>query len=213
MSTFYIPCHTVKLTYVQNPKAANSSIIHSLNKLEGWFDTSITKHQRMQNEVRRFKIYRQRHEKEFNDYIKFSFVRDPYTRLCSAFINKVLQPKRVFYGFNSLGITKSTSFLEFCQAIKTRPPNRLEIHIKPQSIILPNDLDYVGKIETIEHDWQQIKERWAKDFQEVEHINKSAVTINPGSLLCDDSIKIINDVYKKDFTRFDYEFKNLRVIS
>ena len=207
MSTFYIPCHTVKLTYVQNPKAANSSIIHSLNKLEGWFDTSITKHQRMQNKVRRFKIYRRKHEKEFNDYIKFSFVRDPYTRLCSAFINKVLQPKKVFYGFTRFGVTKLTSFLEFCQIIKDRSP-KLEIHVKPQSMILPSDLDYVGKIETIKHDWKQIKERWAKDLQEIEHINKSAITIAPESLLCNDSIKIINDVYREDFTRFNYKFKN-----
>jgi len=75
-------------------------------------------------------------------------------------------------------------------------------------MILPSDLDYVGKIETIKHDWKQIKERWAKDLQEIEHINKSAITIAPESLLCDDSIKIINDVYREDFTRFNYKFKN-----
>ena len=54
-----------------------------------------------------------------------------------------------------------------------------------------------------------------KDLQEIEHINKSNIPITrlrlhpTESLLCDESIKIINDVYKKDFTRFDYEFKNI----
>ena len=116
-------------------------------------------------------------------------------------MNKVLSPEEVFLSFKNIGITKSTSFLDFCNIIKQIDPSQLNDHIKPQDLIIPKVIHFFGKIENIKQDWSRLQTKIPDLLNLDAHLNKSSKQDN---FLCKNSIDIINQVYSNDFERFKY---------
>ena len=200
--TFCIPCDQLKLVYVQVPKAANSSIIYCLNKSEDWFDLKTKNHQELQDKIRSRKIcFNRGFYENYKNLLWFTFVRNPYQRILSSYINKVLEHSGEFLPFLSMGINQSTTFLEFCSIIKDFNPELLNDHIKPQCLIVPDCMNFVGKIENIKKDWSKLKSKVSGLTELDIQMNKSKTVDN---LLCKDSINIINQIYSNDFERFNY---------
>jgi len=200
--TFFVPCNQLNLVYIQVPKAANSSIIYCLNKTEKWFDINTKNHQEVQDKIRPNKIkFNSQNYEKYKKYFWFTFVRNPYERITSAYVNKVLMPEEVFLSFKNIGVTKSTSFLDFCNIIKTIDSPQLNDHIKPQDLIIPKAINFFGKIENIKQDWNQLQIKAPNLFNLDVQLNKSNKYKN---FLCKDSVSIINKIYNNDFKRFDY---------
>jgi hypothetical protein len=199
--TYCLPCPKLSLVYIQIPKAANSSIIHTLNKAEKWTDPSITDHQTIQDHVRPFKVpYSESVFLKYKSFTWFTFVRNPYSRIVSSYVNKVLEPKSVFESFSKIGIKKDFSFLDFCRAIEPLCPISCNDHIKPQSVIMPKEkMDFIGKVENIELDWATLSARCPDLPKLTSHLNKSEHVHPYSGFLCEASSKIINDFYSEDF--------------
>lgn len=206
--TFCIPCDQLNLVYVQVPKAANSSIIYCLNKTEQWFNVNTQNHQEVQDKIRPNKIeFNSRNYEKYKKYFWFTFVRNPYERMISSYINKVITPEEVFLSFKNIGITKSTSFLDFCNIIKKINPVRLNDHIKPQSLIIPNDtMDFIGKVENIKTDWGKMMNANKQLLDLTSHLNSSKYDGNRNNILCKKSIEYINDIYSQDFKSYNYQY-------
>jgi dermatan 4-sulfotransferase 1 len=200
--TFCIPCDQLNLVYVQVPKAANSSIIYCLNQKQKWFDINTKNHQEIQDKIRPNKIEFNPHNYEkYKKYFWFTFVRNPYERIISSYVNKVLNPEEVFLSFKNIGITKSTSFLDFCNTIKEIDSTQLNDHIKPQDLIIPKVVHFFGKIENIKQDWIRLQAKIPDLLNLDVQLNKSRKRDN---FLCRNSIDIINQIYSNDFDRFKY---------
>ena len=199
--TYCLPCPKLGLVYVQIPKAANSSIIHTLNKVEKRTDFNIKDHQTIQDHIRPFKVpYSESIFLKYKSFIWFTFVRNPYSRTVSSYVNKVLDPKFVFESFSNIGIKKDFSFLDFCRAIEQLCPISCNDHIKPQSIIIPKEkMGFIGKVENIESDWLTLSSRCPSLPRLTSHLNKSTHTYSYSDFLCKDSTKIINNFYSEDF--------------
>ncbi|MGB0904845.1 MAG: sulfotransferase family protein, partial [Mangrovicoccus sp.] len=100
---------------------------------------------------------------------RFSFVRNPYTRILSAYLDKIVQNDHErarmlpIFGFEQ---TDRPSFLEFLRALEQIPNHRRDIHFVSQADLLMVDLiDYtrLGRMETFDQDFHLIREKLFQD--------------------------------------------------
>lgn len=168
-------------------------------------------------------------QEQFNDYFKFSIIRNPYERAVSIY--KHFQYHRI---------------LSFTKFIKYEFPKLMEnMHyfVKPQSEYLFDEkgtllVDYVGVFENLEKELDSIQIKISHPIADLKHINKSIKTYNIYSrwnlryiirklrekpyLLrglniknktslktmehyTKESLEFVNSFYEKDFTLFHYQ--------
>ena len=93
----------------------------------------------------------------------FSFVRNPFDRLVSAFNNKIVELDVIPGPMQKMGLTKGMTFTSFLECIAATNDDDLDVHLLPQSTILYQNSklipDFIGKLEQMEHDWAELQVR------------------------------------------------------
>ena len=96
-------------------------------------------------------------------HFSFSFVRNPFDRLVSAYNNKILELDDVPGPMQAMGLKHGMAFSAFLECIATTSDADLDVHLLPQSNILCLDgqliPSFIGRLETMESDWQQLQRR------------------------------------------------------
>jgi hypothetical protein len=202
--------------YFRIPKAANSSVILNLHAAIKGGGINIKSKEEM-NDLKKLylnnqpKIHLFEYSKIINDYWKFSVVRNPYNRLLSAYLDKIIgcRPQKMwvtsflkchFYEFISL--EKFIYYLE-CGGIKD------DIHwaLQTEIIFIPIDkIDFIGRVENLKQDMQFItKKIFGKnlDMQNF-RLNKTDSVLKIDGLLTNDLKKRIYKIYEKDFKLLGY---------
>ena len=94
----------------------------------------------------------------YPDHWVFSIMRDPRDRLLSAFCDPNGHSKA-----GSHGVTDSTTWPEFVRLICATPSETLDIHTRPQLLLLSVDgkvrPDFIGRYETLAESWRVIADR------------------------------------------------------
>lgn len=92
---------------------------------------------------------------------KFCFVRNPYTRVLSAYLDKIVRDEPQKAGvLKALGRNEADteiSFPEFLGSLLNTPPQRMDPHWMPQAFHLSLDLldyNFIGRFECFEKDFQ-----------------------------------------------------------
>ena len=90
-------------------------------------------------------------------HFSFSFVRNPFDRLVSAYNNKLIELDQIPGRMQAMGLEHSMPFGDFLSVVAATSDDDLDIHLLPQSSILclkgqliPN---FVGHLETMGQDW------------------------------------------------------------
>jgi hypothetical protein len=157
-------------------------------------------------------------QQEFSSSYKFSFVRNPWARLVSEYRYRNFLSHR--------------SFKDFVMK-KLPPPNRDEKyrHIMPQTEMLYDEtgrllVDFVGKFETLQQDFDQVCQQLGFDESILPHVNSSDKKSrelrrifrnllyrngeNELSRYVDfydtETQKFVNDLYRADIENFGYSF-------
>jgi hypothetical protein len=216
--------NTHKFIYLHVPKTAGTSIATLLSPLTALFDLEIgatdfgekiqgAYHEKFQ--VAKHSTLNDIHnvmdENLFKSYFKFSFVRNPFDRVFSAynFFRVWASPDR---NFNNL----IRSFDSFSQFINS---NCLTDVLVPDNILFPQThwlcsesngiaMDFIGKVEEMAEGLEIISDK----IKVKELINKQQLQILNGSILELERIllnsktieKIIN-IYEFDFKQFKYD--------
>ena len=156
------------------------------------------------------------HEVLFSDrFFRFSFVRNPYTRTLSAYIDKIQRPEKLAGSISrALGVMPGSSidmsYEEFLSFVLETPALKQDKHWRPQNQMLLHgllDFHFIGRFETFAADWQQVIERTPPQ------LGKHSQVFNPHATNADDKLrryyngrttsKLIK-AYKDDFDIYGY---------
>ncbi|MFA6618913.1 MAG: sulfotransferase family 2 domain-containing protein [Candidatus Neomarinimicrobiota bacterium] len=197
----------VKALFVHIPKTAGISLYKSIDhpkiKIKGHF---------IQNPFHLFlKNYLRLHPKD--QFKIFSFVRNPWDRLVSAFfylekggrnLCDILDQKRYLSKFNG-------DFESFVKEGIIEGKVMKQLHLIPQYKWICDDddtilADYIGYFESLNDDLKKISKELSIPFKALEHKNNSSH--KPYYTLYDqEMIDIVAKAYEKDIKLFNYSFK------
>lgn len=134
-----------------------------------------------------------------DEFFKFAFVRNPYERALSHYFYLAVDRLEPRYK-----ITYS-SFYDFARKIDIKCR-----YSQPQADCLLDEkgklcVDFVGKFENLQEDFNFICDKISAPRQKLPHINKT--NHKHYSQYCDDrTLELIQKMYAKDFEYFDYEY-------
>lgn len=172
---------------------------------------------------------------QYPDYYKFSFVRNPWSRIVSCYKSKiedaVIGKRARIHSFYK-NLSPDMSFLEFCRWLQTAEgkDDVADRHWISQYCFLQNKdgkliVDFVGKYERLDEDWKYVCEKVGlphqplaqKGFISAEESNKNPEEIEENSVTVrsndyrrffnEESHQIITERYKEDIKLFGYEFE------
>ena len=134
----------------------------------------------------------------FRKYFKFAFVRNPETRFISAWKDKVM--KQNYFNFEDTKHEEMKDFDQFLSWVEQLNIDRCDEHLRSQnSLIDLNHIDFIGRFEHFNHDFQQLTDRIGLKDQSAKHLNKSPK--QELSLTHTQRLRIYK-IYEKDFQIF-----------
>jgi hypothetical protein len=149
---------------------------------------------------------------KYASYFSFSFVRNPWDRLVSAyFYLKEGGSSKTDRRYRDNILNKFEDFNSFVESWITKDSIQNIMHLRPQKdylTIFGNDVkvNYVGKFETLEEDFKKIANRIGVDV-ELPRINvNQSRDEDYRQYYNENSIEVVSRVYKKDIEMFGYKF-------
>lgn len=139
-------------------------------------------------------------EKELSEYFKFSFVRNPWDRMVSNWKMFTTQPFRIkqLESMTADNLDRFEDFVHFATHTKNH-------HWQPQSLFLPEELDFVGKVERFEDDFNLLLNKIGEPPVKQRHDNKT-VRKNYQEYYTPSLVDIVGELYEDDVKTFGYSF-------
>lgn len=221
----YVP--ELRVLFVHIPKAGGTTVERGLQAAQ-------PAGRRRQFYGHTFLSSYQRELKDFDEYFSFTVVRNPFTRMVSAwnYMRKNAhqsgyKPYWEILERNGCGIGNSSDFTRFCCAVQTtfqREPERVKnlLFLQPQTRLLrlPGteegvDVDFVCKLETLTKDLRRMmvcaerSQSYPGLRQRLirasgKHLNRSSHAL-PKTYYDAETIEIVRALYSDDFAAFGYD--------
>ncbi len=209
--------HDHRYLFVRVPKCANTTILSTLGLLERGHDAADLA---AMDEGERQKVLRKRNmklefvrpseldgataKKVLAEYRKCIFVRNPFTRLASAYLHKVRSGDYA----DHRGLSADMSFASFCDYLADGGLHD-NIHWFPQTSICPlspAELDFVGRFENLADDLQALTRLIygvSADAVTTKHRPTHAAD-HVRALYTEREMRLVAELYADDFSGFDY---------
>lgn len=146
----------------------------------------------------------------YTDYIKISFVRNPWDRIVSVWSDMTKKRTHPIYK-DYYGCYQGMPFNEFVELIVSIPEDNMDLHILPQyDSLFYNDVqipDFIGRFENLKSDWKEVqtKLKHTLDLPDLEVWHKTD-HLDYRSVYDDISKQLIENRYRKDIETFKYKF-------
>ena len=147
--------------------------------------------------------------KKYDDYFVFTFVRNPYDRLVSAYTYLTGETcTQRDKEFNRRVLSQYGDFKDFVLNGLETPEAQKKWHLRPQHYYTvdfegKNIVDFIGKVEHIDTDFAEVAKRLDKDIQLV-HQNKSSRESNYASYYDEETRLKAAEFYAADFSLYNY---------
>lgn len=201
----YIVCDERKVVYIVNSKVACSSI------KAAFIDPTTPDDHNIHYIAAQKGLYKFHLTEEQTHYFKFSFVRNPFSRLVSCYESKYhIDPvkynredlKKYLFGY----MAEDEGFEVFVRKVCALPPRLMDHHFRTQYDLLYDSngvcrCDYIGQFESLEEDFAPIKERFG--LYPLPHLNRSQ-EVNWRHYYTSETMRLVIKTYKKDFDTFGY---------
>lgn len=164
----YILFQRLPLIYARVPKVANSSVKAALTRLleqppeEGYRTTADAMWRKgTHGETTMVDALAARQRR--GSHFIFSFVRNPFDRLVSAYNNKLVENDHLSTAMQRMGLERHMPFERFLQVVADTADADLDVHLLPQSAILCLDgvpvPGFIGRMEAMNDHWQVLRKR------------------------------------------------------
>jgi len=205
---------TYKYIYFETPKVGCSTIKRTLHKLEVDNVSDIPEDVHDKNSsplLSPLELEKNFTEYLNDDYFKFTFVRNPYTRILSCYLDKIVgRSKIVFLPKIGFDPNAELSFKEFLLAVKKQSYAEMDSHWTPQSVLLAADsisLDFIGRQENFDNDLQKalaIINKTKSNTIENEALHAVGANKKLQEYITDDIANLIQEIYTDDFLLYGY---------
>ena len=202
------------------PKNANSTLIgRGLDKKSKYLQVFLARSYISNNELitqRQYDILLEE-KKEYKQYFKYAIVRNPYDRLVSCWKNKTSKKhaeknKDIFTKTKSSGITFKKfvhMFDEGCFRYKQKninsEGNSYDRHLLPQVDFIIDDIDYIGKVENLQKDFEIICDIVGMNSFTLPHVNLTKHK-HYREYYDKETRQIVEKIYSRDIDLFKYRF-------
>ncbi|WP_170559077.1 sulfotransferase family 2 domain-containing protein [Ruegeria atlantica] len=198
--------HTLKTVFVHIPKTGGSTISTILRRPNL---RSLTKHEPCQTINKHASIFVHLDElgPEAKNYFKFSFVRNPWDRLVSAYHYIIARRKELEL------VANHSTFESFLHSFVEEPSQYLSIpYFTPQSDFLINEdgempIDFLGRFETFEKDLSIVLREVGSKRRFFKHRKKSRRQ-DYREYYSTESSKAVGAIYISDIQNFGYDFND-----
>jgi len=224
-ATFIYSCNiSLKFRYVfvEVPKVACSSIKLTLQRAE-LDDPAFQREDFEDLHLRRFspllrpdQVGNLRRVLEAPDFVRFCFVRNPFTRLLSAYLDKIAgnRPQKRWVlrqlGRYTAALDAPVTFTEFVDAVAAQPDPLKDSHWAVQwQHTLQGRITYdaIGRYETFEEDFRAVLDRIGIDHGRY-HATERRHATGAGQKLTDyydaRCVEQVRRIYREDFAGFSY---------
>ena len=209
-----------KFIYISVPKVATRSILTALHREEKVdFNTK-------EISLPLFKILR---DNQYSNYFKFTFIRNPWSRIVSTYLDKIKNPDQKMKQAILLHYSKLTpgmSFQDFVLFL-SKGVGKFDLtsdrHWLSQYKFITDKkgkflVDFIGKIENLEFDWSKVCKKIGLPEIKLPYLNsrfgwkvdkKKLESFDPfyyREYYTDKTRELIRARYQKDIELFDYEF-------
>jgi len=154
---------------------------------------------------------------EGNDFLKFCFVRNPYARFLSCYLDKIINPtnfRKIVLkkmGLDENNLDYNISFDEFISVVEQQNPLEMDYHWRPQTLLTCQNkinYDFIGRMETFSEDFDKIGNKLSPQFDkyytsEVRH--RTDANKQQEQYYTNDLYARVYSIYKDDFDQFSYE--------
>ncbi|EBA03499.1 hypothetical protein RB2150_02549 [Rhodobacteraceae bacterium HTCC2150] len=138
------------------------------------------------------------------DYYKFAFVRNPLDRIQSGWKDKIVNRAPGGGKYSESLFKRLMDFDFFIDWLLDQDPLTINIHFRRQTLLIPHDVDFVGRMGNFTNDINCIlAELGVKGSYKIPHNNK-AIETNSQLSLSSSTLKKIITYYEPDYSRFDY---------
>lgn len=154
-----------------------------------------------------------------NDYFTFTIVRNPYTRILSAYLDKIQKPARAPKFRPPLGFglpdVEDVTFGDFLRRLREIPLDDINPHFQPQWLILglheAITYDYVGRFENLEDDLQSLLRYIGDDkFNGNNKVSRRPHATHAGEKLRQyygkEEQALVSEIYEDDFKYLGYGY-------
>lgn len=211
----HIVVYKYKFIYLSIPKVACSS-------LKAVFANLLNKNEGDVHDLNKFNFVEIENinDKRFEKYFKFAFVRNPWDRVVSLYLNKISNPlggksishrgEELFYKYRWW--KKSMSFKDFVIAISKTPDIYSELHFKSQHNFIYDKkgnllADFIGRFENLDKDFDHVCRKINIPKVNIPHDN-STTRNHYSTYYNKETKKLIAERYKKDIRLFGYVFED-----
>lgn len=217
----------LNVCYLETPKAGCTTIKAILNHAESLAigNTSLaadiaenpkTAHLRRSMPTRPISELRPSERQYFlssDKVFRFCFVRNPYSRVLSAYLNKIRSGKgKVFEDFQQVAASdkESYTFEEFLRVVESTPTDKRDPHWLNQTRLVRPDIvhyHFVGKMESFSRDIDYVRSRLPRNYvREFDTSPRNAT----GALETwtehynAERADLVVEIYREDFRAFGY---------
>lgn len=153
------------------------------------------------------------------DYFVFTFVRNPYSRILSAYLNKFQhrgkegEGYRKRLGFEVYSVVGDIPFLDFLKRLRDYAPDDLNVHFAPQWYLLGLNkamkYDFIGRLENMTTDLPYLLTQLSKD-QRVKTLHQAPHATNASNKLQqyygEEEQALVAEIYADDFQYLGYGY-------
>ncbi len=149
---------------------------------------------------------------DYRKYFKFAFVRNPWARLVSAYtFLKAGGLNADDAAWAKQYLAPYLTFEQFVKSRHTKESVQTAKHFRPQYLFLQDarqnmGLDFVGRFETLQEDFQTICGRLGVEV-ELLHLNEGKKSRSDfRSFYTPETVTIVREIYRQDIEQFGYTF-------